>query len=144
MAMILRDMTLRDVPQVARIEASVIPEAWSEQAIAQTLSREDAVCRVCCEDDRVIGYYTYFAIVDEADINNIAVAPDRHRQGIGSMLVADLIQTMHARGLQSAILEVRASNAAAIALYTKFGFVQVGCRKKYYSNTEDALLLRLQ
>ena len=74
---------------------------------------------------------------------NVAVHPDRRRQGIAENLITHLIQELKNRGSHALMLEVRASNAPAIALYEKLGFRQVGLRKNYYRNPkEDALILR--
>ena len=139
------DMTQLHAQAVARIESEAIPDPWSLESIRRLIETDYAVGRVCVDESgQVLGYYSYYAIADEADVNNIAVAPACRRQGIGASLMRDLCRTAQARGLRSAILEVRVSNAPAIALYRKFGFEQVGIRKKYYDNTEDALLLRRQ
>ena len=74
---------------------------------------------------------------------NVAVAPEARRRGIAEALVLDLVQALKEKGNHCLTLEVRASNAPAIALYEKLGFSQVGCRRNYYRNPrEDALILR--
>jgi len=83
-------------------------------------------------------------LVDEIHIGNIAVRPDRQGQGIGGALLAYILDEGRRRGMTYATLEVRSSNARAIALYERFGFRQVAVRKKYYrDNREDAKVLAL-
>jgi ribosomal-protein-alanine N-acetyltransferase len=81
-------------------------------------------------------------IFDELHINTMAVAPERRRGGLGRLLLAAVLEAGRAEGARRATLEVRATNAAARALYAQFGFEQVGVRRGYYTQPpEDALLL---
>jgi len=98
---------------------------------------------VAAEGEQVAGYVGSQTVIDESDMMNIAVAPAYRRQGIGEKLIDALILQLTERGSHSLTLEVRASNAPAIALYDKHGFTQVGRRPNYYRNPkEDALILR--
>jgi ribosomal-protein-alanine N-acetyltransferase len=82
-------------------------------------------------------------VLDQADMMNIAVHPDYRRQGIGRDLVLALSDALKEKGIRGLMLEVRASNAPAIALYEQLGFIQVGLRPNYYRNPkENALILR--
>ncbi|MGI0492244.1 ribosomal protein S18-alanine N-acetyltransferase [Alkalinema pantanalense CENA528] len=92
--------------------------------------------------DPLVGYGCLWSIVDEAHITILAVHPNYRGQGLGQRLLWALLKSAVARGLTRSTLEVRVSNTAAIGLYKKFGFQEVGLRKKYYSdNQEDALIL---
>jgi len=83
-----------------------------------------------------------WAILEEAHITLLAVHPDYQRQGLGQLMLLALLTAACDRQLERATLEVRVSNQAAIALYTKFGFQVAGTRKRYYQdNGEDALVL---
>jgi ribosomal-protein-alanine N-acetyltransferase len=91
---------------------------------------------------RVLGYGGFWAIVDEAHISTIAVHPDWRGRGLGAMVLAALIDTAILRGAAEVTLEVRVSNEIAQNLYRRYGFVEVGRRKKYYrDNNEDALIM---
>ena len=93
------------------------------------------------EDGAVRGYVGMHHILDEADITNVAVFPAARRQGVGRALIQAVADYAAKQALVRVTLEVRASNAAAIALYEGFGFVQDGRRPRFYSDpTEDALL----
>jgi ribosomal-protein-alanine N-acetyltransferase len=93
-------------------------------------------------DDSLIGFGCLWAILEEAHITILAVHSNYQRQGLGQVLLWRLLQSAHWRGLEWATLEVRPSNQAAIQLYAKFGFQDVGRRRRYYQDTgEDALIL---
>jgi ribosomal-protein-alanine N-acetyltransferase len=80
-------------------------------------------------------------VADEAEVLAVAVAPDARRTGIGRRLASGLVDRLHADGALRVHLEVRASNAPAIELYTELGFGEVGRRQRYYVDGEDAVLL---
>ncbi|MBD2038040.1 ribosomal protein S18-alanine N-acetyltransferase [Leptolyngbya sp. FACHB-321] len=90
----------------------------------------------------LVGLGCYWAILEEAHITMLAIDPVYQRQGLGQTLLYALIASAHARGLERATLEVRVSNASALALYQKFDFREAGRRRRYYpDNGEDALVL---
>ena len=84
------------------------------------------------------------SVLDEGSLDNIAVAPDRRRQGIADALLTAVEARARAMELRFITLEVRASNGPAAALYAKHGFVPVGRRTNYYEKPrEDAILMTL-
>lgn len=137
------EMRTEHVPQVARLEKLCFADPWSEMSIAQELQSIWSYWVVAVHRDEVVGYIGSQSSIDETDVMNVAVHPDWRRQGIAENLIGQLIQELKNRGSHALMLEVRASNAPAIALYEKLGFRQVGLRKNYYRNPkEDALILR--
>ena len=141
--MIITEMNAAHVPQVAKLERICFADPWSEKSVASELDNKWALWLVAVEDDRVIGYIGSQTSIDETDVMNVAVHPDFRRRGIAESLIIRLVEELKTRGSHALMLEVRASNAPAIALYEKLGFLQVGCRKNYYRNPkEDALILR--
>ena len=131
------------VPQVAELEKLCFSDPWSEQSIASELDNILALWYVALEDDRVVGYIGSQTVCGETDVMNIAVHPDYRRRGIGQILIEELIREVKNLGSISLTLEVRDSNIAAVSLYEKLGFSQVGLRKNYYRNPkEDARILR--
>ena len=91
----------------------------------------------------MLGYVGSQMVPPEADMMNIAVAPEARRQGIAEALIGELICRLSVNGVTSLSLEVRASNAAARSLYEKLGFRQAGLRPNYYFHPkEDACILR--
>ena len=131
------------VEQVAALERLCFADPWSETSIASELQNRLALWLVAVNDDTVVAYVGSQTAAGETDMMNIAVHPDWRRRGLAESLIAILIQTLQNQGSSSLTLEVRASNAGAIALYEKLDFVQVGLRRNYYRNPkEDALILR--
>ena len=141
--MIIENMTAAHVSQIAELEKLCFSDPWSEKSIETELSCRLSVWLVALEGEQVVGYVGSQTVIDESDMMNIAVHPDFRRRGIAEALVADLEAALRQRGSRALILEVRDSNAPAIALYEKLGFAQVGLRKNYYRNPkEDARILR--
>ena len=141
--MIIAKMNECHVPQIAQLEKLCFNDPWSENSIASELDNNLSLWLVALEDDKVVGYVGSQTVLGETDMMNIAVHPDHRKQGIGTALIVGLIGALEKRGSHSLMLEVRASNAPAIALYDKLGFTQVGRRPNYYRNPkEDALILR--
>ena len=128
------------VSAVAELERQNFSDPWPDIAVRGELTNKLALWLVALEDGEVVGYVGSQTVLQEADMMNIAVADSHRRRGIAKMLVEELIRQLDAYQLT---LEVRASNAPAIALYEALGFLQVGLRKNYYRKPkEDALILR--
>ena len=138
----LTPMTAEHVPQIAALERACFSRPWSEESIQDELWNDSAVIIVAeGEDGTVLGYAGLQTVLDEGYINNVAVDETYRRQGIADELIAAFVRFGRAR-LAFLTLEVRASNAPAIALYAKHGFVEVGRRKNYYdAPKEDAVLM---
>ena len=131
------------VPFVAELEKICFSDPWSERSIASELDNQLAFWLVATEGDTVSGYIGSQTVMDETDMMNVAVHPDFRRRGIAETLVTGLVEELKNNGSHCLTLEVRASNAPAIALYEKLGFSEIGRRKNYYRNPrEDALILR--
>ena len=141
--MTIERMTAAHVSQVAHIETLCFNDPWSEKSVASELNNKLAHWIVCVEGDTVLGYVGTQTVLDETDMMNIAVHPDHRRKHIADKLMESLVADLKAMGSHSLTLEVRASNAPAIALYERWGFAEVGRRRNYYRNPrEDALILR--
>ena len=131
------------VVQVAQLEKLCFSDPWSEKSVASELENKWALWLVALEDDVVVGYIGSQTAVDETDVMNVAVHPDHRRKGVAEALIGNLVSELKARGSHALMLEVRDSNAPAISLYEKLGFLQVGLRKNYYHNPkEHARILR--
>ena len=139
----IKKMTEAHVTQIAQIEKLCFSDPWSEKSVASELNNRLSLWLVALDGDTVAGYVGSQSVLDEADMMNIAVHPDYRRQGIGRDLVLALADALKEKGIRGLMLEVRASNAPAIALYEQLGFRQVGMRPNYYRNPkENALILR--
>lgn len=140
--MIIREMQLDDLEQVMVIENDLFSVPWTENGFFSFLLREDALFLVAEENGEILGYCGVLMVLDEGDITNVAVDQRRQGKGIGKKLIQGLIEKTVQAGVTRLHLEVRQSNAAAIALYEGQGFQKTGIRKHYYeSPTEDAVLM---
>lgn len=127
--------------QVAQLEKVCFSMPWSENAIKHELTNPLSLWIVAVEGDCVAGYIGSQAVMGEADMMNLAVMPNFRRQRVAENLVLKLIENLHNQKVSCLTLEVRQSNSAAIALYEKLGFTQVGCRPNYYTNPKEAALI---
>ena len=141
--MIIEKMNSSHVAQIAQLEKICFSDPWSEKSVASELDNKLAFWLVAAEGDTVAGYIGSQTVIDETDMMNVAVHPDFRRQGIAEALVNTLVENLKKMRSRCLTLEVRASNAPAIALYEKLGFAEIGRRRNYYRNPrEDALILR--
>ena len=127
---------------VADLEKLCFTTPWNEAMLEEELYNDTASFIVAQgENGEVLGYAGLHVILDEGYIDNVAVRPEYRRQGIADQLL-DVFCRFGEAHLRFLTLEVRPSNAAAVALYEKHGFREAGRRKNYYTDpTEDALLL---
>lgn len=141
--MIIRKMRLEDVSAIAKLEQICFSDPWSEASIKSELNNPLSYWLVADDNGTIAGYVGSQSVLDSADMMNIAVAPEYRRRGVGRMLINNLISYLREQKVIALLLEVRVSNMAAISLYQKFGFQQVGRRPRYYHNPrEDALIFR--
>lgn len=133
----VRPATRADLDAIAAVERAAMPGGgWSRAQIAEELDRELGRAWVAEEEGRVLGHALGQHVVGETEVLELAVHPDARRQGLGRALLRAL-----APPGTEAYLEVRASNASAIALYLSEGFAKTGVRRGYYQDGEDALLM---
>lgn len=135
-------MNERHVAQVAELEKLCFSDPWSENSVASELKNPLSLWLIAEEDGVVCGYVGSQTVLGETDMMNIAVRPDCRRKGVAAALITELICRLKGQGSHILRLEVRESNAPAIALYKAMGFTQLGLRKNYYRNPkENALIL---
>ncbi|MDO4811507.1 MAG: ribosomal protein S18-alanine N-acetyltransferase [Eubacteriales bacterium] len=137
-------MTADHLEELEKLERICFSRPWSKKMLAEELENECAAFLVA-EDavtGKVVGYAGLLVVADEGYITNVAVFPEYRRQGIAAQIIQVFINFAKGNRLAFLTLEVRPSNAAAIALYQGFGFEEVGRRKNYYDlPKEDALIL---
>jgi ribosomal-protein-alanine N-acetyltransferase len=136
-------MRAEDLDEVLAIERASFSMPWSRGAFLYEIQQNRvARCRVMRDATGIVGYLCLWEIADEIHVTNVAVHPERRRQGIGRALLSGLLAESHARDIRLVVLEVRPSNREAIALYESFGFRVTGRRRGYYYDTgEDALVM---
>jgi len=144
--LVIRRMTLEDVPVVHAIDSLSFSLPWPERSFRFELTGNPVSRGWVAEvDGRIAAMLVLWFIVDEAHIATIAVHPDFRRQGIGERILLHALRAAQAEGARRAFLEVRAGNSAAQAMYKKYGFEVAGVRPHYYKdNNEDALLMNLE
>lgn len=125
------------------MEQQCFSAPWThEQLMAQLSDFMHIFLAAEDENGRAVGYAGLMYVLDEGYISNVAVSPDRRREGIADMLLTELYARAKAKKLSFLTLEVRESNIPAQSLYKKHGYTEVGRRKAYYSRPkEDAVLM---
>ena len=137
----IRRLTYADLPQVIAIERRAFPAPWSLAMFVLELSKPSGVCLAALRGKRVVGYLVCSRYDTVWHVMNVAVDPDVQSEGIGSALLAKLVEEVDDERARFT-LEVRRSNAHAIRVYERFGFRSAGLRRRYYQdNGEDALIM---
>ena len=132
----------RHLDALVELERQCFSVPWTRAQIAAELPDGHHEFLAAEADGKLLGYVGMMYVLDEGYISNVAVAPDCRRQGIASALITALLRRADELQLSFVTLEVRESNAPAIALYERFGFAPVGRRKGYYdAPKEDAILM---
>jgi ribosomal-protein-alanine N-acetyltransferase len=130
-----------DLDAVMLIEESSFPLPWKREHFLQEIHSHLSFPFVADRDGVVVGYVCPMSLFEEAQIMDIAVAPEERGRGVAYLLLEQAIALSRDRGAERLVLEVRESNLAAIRLYERFGFVRYAVRKGYYEGKEDALLM---
>lgn len=145
MKITVRELREEDVEELSRIEAECFSMPWSADAFRDLLFRDYCTYLVALADGRVAGCCGYTNLCDEANIDNVVVAPEYQNSGIAQIMLADLLERGYRSGVEAFTLEVRVSNLTAIHIYEKFGFVTEGIRPGFYERpTEDAAIMWLR
>lgn len=141
----IEPMTYWDLEQVTAIERAAFRRPWKPGGFRTEMERKPSICLVLRDGFTVLGYLIFWVIPPEIHILNIAVHSRARGRGLGSLLMDYLTEYARESKIELIHLEVRPSNAPAIALYKRSGFQLVGRRKNYYvEDKEDALLMTLE
>ena len=138
----IREWTEQDIAQIAQLEQRCFEDAWPKELLADVLTYSFLHGFLIEDDGKILGYCCLRILFETADVDNIAVDEAERGKGYGDILLTLMETRAAAMGATECLLEVRVSNVAARGLYEKHGFVEIGVRKKYYSNGEDALVMR--
>ena len=132
-------LTPEQIEAVVAIETAAFTTPWQAETFRGLLGRDGIVLLTMTEGVEVIGYAVLWCIVDQGELANIAIAEHRRGEGLGAHLLRSVLDAARDRGVEKLFLEVRESNAAALAMYDRFGFDRVGVRRNYYERpVEDA------
>jgi [ribosomal protein S18]-alanine N-acetyltransferase len=139
----IRRMEMKDLDDISEVEKLSFSIPWSRESfISELKTNLFARYLVIEHDKKVIGYGGMWIVLDEAHITNIAIHPEFRGQRLGEKLMRELMSIAWSSGAASMTLEVRKSNEIAKNLYRKFGFVEEGIRRGYYTdNGEDAIIM---
>lgn len=138
----IRPMEKADVEIISRLEEETFSMPWSRDAFLEMITKEDAGYYVAEKNGRVIGGCGVLMAAGEGNITNVVVDKKERNKGIGTKMLQYLIEDGYKKGLEAFTLEVRVSNAAAIHVYEKLGFLSEGIRPNFYEKpTEDAMIM---
>ena len=137
----ITDMTLTNLEQMKNTLYSDFDNFWSYNVLKQELENENTTYVIAKENGDVVGFAGISICLDEATLNNIVVKKSCRGRGIGGELLESLIDICGDLNVKTFTLEVDVSNEPAIHLYEKFGFKNLGIRKKYYNNSRDAYIM---
>lgn len=137
-------LSAAELDGVLAVEESSFTNPWTREMYLAEFDHPDVSSLYVARDagGRIIGFCSFWRILDEVHINNLAVAPPFRRAGVASALLTTVLQDGARVGAEQTTLEVRRSNAEALQLYERFGFTVAAVRAGYYTHpTEDALVL---
>ena len=136
----IRSAEQKDIPVIGALERACFSDPWPESFIQRRLEK----LLVAEEDGVFLGYAALDSVLDQGSLDSIAVVPAHRRKGTADALMGEMLRRGREQALAFITLEVRASNAAAIALYEKHGFIAMGRRTNYYERPrEDAIIMTL-
>ena len=129
---------------IAKLEKDNFSDAWSEKSLEDTFEYDYNHLLVEKKDEKVVGYVIYSDVQGEAELLRIAVDKAYRRRGIAALLMQNMLDELTESGAERVSLEVRAHNISAVALYKKFGFIDIFIRENYYTDpVDDALIFQL-
>lgn len=133
-----------DLDDIYELDVQTFAMPWSKEALSYDILENDNAFVIVAEyEGEFAGYADIWTVLDEADLNSIAVRVDFRRKGIGDAIMIAMTEMLSASGVATISLEVRVSNMPAIKLYKKYGFNECGVRPGYYlDNGEDALIMK--
>ncbi len=137
------EMTSEDIELISKNFNTDFDEFWSIDNLKNDFNNPNSSYFIAKLNDEIVGFVGTLKIVDELNIMNIATKVDKRSLGIATKLLSYVIEYSKSIGCKSITLEVNENNIPAIHLYEKFNFKRIGLRKKYYNNTDNAILMTL-
>lgn len=136
-----------ELSEIAGLESKIFSDAWSEKSLTETWNQKNAEIFTArymikeSEDDKLAGYVIFYYVLDEGEIARIAVSPKARRQGTATQIYQRLEKFCREKEITKIMLEVRESNEAARAFYSRCGFKEDGIRKNYYDEPKENAVL---
>ena len=140
---VITKMQFADLQNIKQNLQSDYDDFWDLDVISEELKCENSIYIVAKSQDEIMGFAGIKVILDEAELMNIVTKKDSRNLGIATKMMEKIIQICKENKVSKINLEVNVKNTIAINLYKKYNFEEVGLRKKYYNNTDDALLFTL-
>ena len=139
----ISNMTESDLNEILPILSTEFDEFWSEGVIKSEFKNPNSKYVIAKEDGEIVGFGGIWITPVDVHITDIVTKKKKRNNGIGSKILEKLITISKTTGRESLTLEVNEKNEVAKHLYEKSGFKELGRRKRYYNNTEDALIMTL-
>ena len=137
MKIVINEATQNDVAEIIKIEQACFATPWTEQGVRESIENENTHLYLALVDGEAAGYMGVQIFSGEGYVTNVATLPDFRRQGVAKALLARVLQNE----MDFLTLEVRESNAPAIALYESLGFERVGVRPHFYRHPDENAIL---
>ncbi len=145
MEITIEKMTLEHLKQIEENIEEEFDKFWNKEVLKSELDNPASSYIVALDENKnVVGYAGIWQPLEEAHITNIVTKKDKRQNKIGTKMIEKLIDMAKDRKLSDITLEVNINNLPAINLYKKYQFKEVGLRKKYYNNIDDAIIMTLE
>jgi len=141
MSILIKRAEACHLDEIVTLEREIFPDPWSKALLMRKIDDPAAIFCIAEREGKVLGYAILQGMPPEAEVINIAVYKEARCQGVGHNLLQALLDEAKTQGIATVYLEVRESNADAIALYASQGFKAVGLRKHYYQNPREHAIL---
>ena len=138
----INQMNIEDLLEISQILYSDFDNFWTVETFKQELENPNTYYVVAKIDSEIVGFGGIYQILNEMQLNYIVTKKEKRNLGIASQILDNLISFANNKNIEYITLEVNEKNTNAIKLYEKFGFKQIGFRKKYYNNTDNAILMQ--
>ena len=138
----IEQMNIEDLLEISQILYSDFDNFWTVETFKQELENPNTYYVVAKIDAEIVGFGGIYQILNEMQLNYIVTKKEKRNLGIASQILDNLISFANNKNIEYITLEVNEKNTNAIKLYEKFGFKQIGFRKKYYNNTDNAILMQ--
>ena len=138
----INQMNIEDLLEISQILYSDFDNFWTVETFKQELENPNTYYVVAKIDSEIVGFGGIYQILNEMQLNYIVTKKEKRNLGIASQILDNLISFANNKNIEYITLEVNEKNTNAIKLYEKFGFKQIGLRKKYYNNIDNAILMQ--
>lgn len=139
----ITNMILSDLELISTSLETEFDDFWNYNILKNALQNPNNIILVAKDNQNIVGFAVINIVLDEATIENIVTKKDMRNKHIASNMIEEIIKICKEKRLSSLTLEVNSLNTTAINLYQKFNFKNTGLRKKYYNNTDDAIIMSL-